>query len=86
MKITIYLSFNLNIIDFIIQCYALMIKNNIIILSHNINNQDRIELFIILRFIKKAFQHLYQCVIFILIFDFKKRELLNLSKNTFIMF
>ena len=36
-----------------------MIKNNIVILSHNMNSQDQIELFIILRFVRKAFQRLY---------------------------
>ena len=61
-----------------------MIKNNIIILLYNINNQNQIELFISLRFVKKIFQRFYQYIALVLIFDLKK-TLFNLSKNTFII-
>lgn len=82
MKATIYSSSKLNAINSIIQCYTLIIKSNIIILSHSISSQNRNELTIILRSSRKIFQRLYQYAVFILTSNFKKNELPNSSHIT----
>ena len=82
---------NFNDINSIIACYAIIIKNNIVILIQNMNSIDRKNMISLLLESKKTFQRFYQCVMFIYLKNFKRDDysiffkhiMFNISNNEF---
>lgn len=63
-----------NLVDYIMSCYAMIVKSNITILTLSMSRQNVKNMKILLHQSRKVFQHLYECVIIALSFNFKHEE------------